>query len=141
MIYDLKNENERIIFMKQVGFLMDNNCVCDLVQKKKTRSLLQNAALHKYFEMISQQLNEMGITFVHRGLVKDEIESPYTAKIVKDFVWRPIQMALFDIESTKDINTSQINTIIDVLSKWFAERGVMLSFPSIHSLIDQYEET
>ena len=43
---------------------------------------------------------------------------------------------MFDIESTKDINTKQMNEIIDVIDKFFAERGVYVQFPDKDQLKD-----
>ena len=48
-------------------------------------------------------------------------------------------MALFDIESTKNINTIQINEIVDVISKFFGERGVIIEFPSVEMARTFYE--
>ena len=39
-------------------------------------------------------------------------------------------MALFGIKSTTKINTDKINKIADVVSKFFAERGVYVEFPT-----------
>jgi hypothetical protein len=141
MIYNLENENEKYIFKKQVEYLIENKKICELKGKKKTRSLLQNSALHLYFDIISHNLNEIGLTYMYRGLNKAEIEMQYTAILVKEMIWRPIQIALFEKQSTTELTTIEINTIIDVLSKFFSERGVYIPFPSIQSLIDKYEET
>jgi len=82
--------------------------------------------------MISFAFNEMGQEFVFTGLKGKDISIPYTPNIVKDCFWRPIQIALFDIYSTKDINTEQLNEIVLVITKFFAERGVStLEFPSM----------
>ena len=60
----------------------------------------------------------------------------YTPDLVKNFVWRPIQTALFDIESTTKIGTQEIDKIIDVITKFFSDRGVYLPFPSIETLME-----
>lgn len=94
-----------------------------------TRSSQQNRALHKYFKFVSDELNELGLEFNYQGLMVDNLSSRYTPNIVKEFIWRPIQIALFDIESTRKINTKQINEIVDVITKFFSDRGVLVEFP------------
>ena len=61
--------------------------------------------------------------------------------MVKEFIWKPIQLTMFGIKSTTEITTLQINTILDVLSKFFSERGIAIHFPSkIDLLIKDFEE-
>ena len=137
MTFDLSKENELHIFYNQVQYLIDNKKLCEIEEIKKTRSNLQNAALHKYFEIISNQLNEMGITFNYQGITGKELELNYTPSLVKEMIWRPIQKALFEKESTTQLTTQEINQIIDILTKFFSERGVYIAFPSIHSLLNE----
>lgn len=107
---------------------MDNICnSCPLNKKKRTSK--QNRALHKYFTFVSDELNNIGLEFHYQGLKGIELSIMYTPNIVKEFIWRPIQIALFDIESTTKINTKQINKIVDVITKWFGEKGVYIDFP------------
>ncbi len=114
---------------------MNNERLIELKEIKPTRTNLQNRALHLFFNMISDELNNLGLEFRYAGLVSKEIAIPYTWLIVKDRVWRPIQITLFDIESTKEINTEQINKIADVLIKFFGERGISISFPNIQDYL------
>ncbi len=106
------------------------NIFMDMVTDKK-RTNSQNRALHLYFTHISNEFNDLGMTFNYTGIKGKTIETIYTSHIIKEFVWRPIQMVLFDIKSTTQINTEQINNIIDILSKHFAEKGIEINFPSI----------
>jgi len=111
----------------------------EAISEKKI-TLKQKKSLHLYFEMIAKSLNEIGITFLYRGLNKSEIEIPYTPYLVKEMLWKPIQMALFEKESTTKLTNEEINKIIEVINKFFAERGVELHFPSIQSLLFDYEK-
>ena len=86
---------------------------------------------------MSEQLNEMGLEFNYDGVTGKKLSTRYTPEVVKNYFWRPIQMALFDIESTKHINTIQINEIVDVISKFFGERGVIIEFPSVEMLMNK----
>jgi len=95
----------------------------------KTRSSQQNKALHLLFTHISESLNEIGETFNYKGIRGFEIETTWTPLLVKEMIWKPIQITMFGIESTTKINTNQINAILDVLTKYFGERGIPVSFP------------
>jgi hypothetical protein len=100
------------------------------------RTSLQNRALHKFFVLISSELNELGLEFQFFGVKGQVLSTRYTANIVKNFFWRPIQMALFDIESTKDLDTKKMNNIIDVIVKYFGDMGVFIEFPN-RELLDE----
>lgn len=140
MQYDLSNDTHVYLFKKAINYLLDNKKLCELKETKKKRTLNQNKALHLYFEHISKQLNDIGHTFNYTGLKGINIEIPYSQSIVKDFIWRPIQITLFQKESTTELTTEEINTILDVLSKFFSEKGVYVPFPSVQSLIDYYND-
>ncbi len=120
----------------KLDFFIDNGKVFELKQKKVTRSLLQNSALHKFFEIVAGELNDLGQEFTYSGLSVDAISTMYTPEIVKNFFWRPIQIALFDIKSTTDLDTNQMNKIIDVITKFFGERGVYVEFPNKEQLLN-----
>jgi len=98
------------------------------------RTSKQNASLHKFFTIISNQLNEMGLEYHYFGLKGQELTMMHTPIIVKEFIWKPIQKALFDIDTTTKLDTFQMNQVIDVLTKFFAERGVNIEFPSIEAI-------
>ena len=140
MLYNLQNENDVKKAKDKFNSLLELGKTIDLIEKKNTRTTKQNSALHLLFTIISQQLNEMGQEFTYMGLKGKEISVMHTPNIIKEYVWRPIQVALFDIESTTKINTEQINQIVDVLAKYFADRGIVIQFPSkeqIETLINK----
>lgn len=136
MILNLQNEQERRKFDEHSKKLLEKKCKVEIKEIKKTRSTRQNSALHLYFTLISNELNEMGAEFNYTGLKGMAISTRYTPDIVKDFFWRPIQETLYKFKSTTKLTTEQINEIVDVISKFFAEKGVNLEFPSIESLIN-----
>lgn len=115
--------------------LLTQDCKFELKKIVQTRSSLQNSSLHLFFVFIANELNNLGMTFSYDGLKLKGLESRYTTLIVKEFIWRPIQIAMFDIQSTKKINTQQINEIIDVIIKYFGDRGINIEFPSIETLM------
>lgn len=105
--------------------------ICDKCKEKiQVRTTNQNSSLHLFFQMIADQLNELGQEFCYTGISGKELSTPYTMNIIKEMFWKPIQLTLFDTESTTKLTTKQIDTIVDVFSKFFADKGVVIEFPS-----------
>ena len=103
---------------------MDIECKFELKKVSNTRSSQLNRAMHLYYTFISSELNGLGLEFEYTGLMTKGLSSRYTPLIVKEFIWRPIQIAMFDITSTKDMNSNQINEIIDVIVSYFGNKGI-----------------
>ena len=137
MLYNLQNTDEVKKFDERCVWLKSNGKTVDVIQKKNTRTDQQNKALHLFFTIISNQLNEMGVEYKHFGLNGQVLSTMHTPNIVKEFIWRRIQISLFDVKSTTKINTEQINAITDVMIKFFGDRGYLIEFPSIESLINK----
>lgn len=137
MIIKTSNNNEVKKAKEYFDKLINQDCKFELKKIVQTRSSLQNSSLHLFFAFVSTELNGLGLTFKYDGLNLKGLESRYTPLIVKEFIWRPIQIAMFNIQSTKKINTQQINEIIDVITKYFGDRGINLEFPSIETLMNK----
>ena len=104
------------------------------------RTIKQNKALHLLFDMMAKELNNNGLT-VQKTLKKD-FELWWTSELIKNAIWRPIQKAMFGIESTKDIETKHIDQIFDVINKHLGEKHHLhIPFPSADELIEYYENT
>ena len=134
MILNLQNEQEVIKAKDKLNHFIDKGKTIDLIEKKNTRTTRQNSALHLLFTIISGQLNEMGAEFKYFGLKGQVFSMRHTPSLVKEHIWKPIQFALFNIESTTKINTEQINEVVDVLTKYFSEKGIVIEFPSKETL-------
>jgi hypothetical protein len=129
MKYSLSILSEASDFKKQVEYLLLNGFKVELKRLKNTRSTDQNSSLHLFFTMISEQLNELGMEYIYFGLKGQEISLTYTPELVKTFFWKPIQLALFETESTTKLTTEQMNRIIDIIIKFFGDKGVVIEFP------------
>ena len=140
MILDLSDSKESKIASQLFNKLILDKRLIDLKQVKKTRSNLQNKSLHLFFRLISDELNELGLTFNYIGLKGLEMDLRYTPDLVKITIWKPIQKALFNTDSTKDLDSYQLNEVSETIIKFFAEKGISLIFPNIQSLIDQEDE-
>lgn len=130
MLYNLQNKKEVDNFDLKVLHFKKLGKTVELIEKKNTRSNKQNKALHLLYSIICTNLNDIGLTYKYIGLKGAVIETRYTSHIVKEFIWRPIQIAMFNVQSTTKINTTQINEIVDVLAKFHAEKGIVIEFPS-----------
>jgi len=101
------------------------------------RSSQENKALHVLFQNIAFELNRIGMEFTYRGIKGKEIQTTYSAEIVKNYLWRPLQIALLDKQSTTKLNHSDIEAIFLILGRWFAENGVVIEFPSIETILNK----
>ena len=133
MKYSLTKKDDIREFNNRVDYLLLKGAEVELKHLKNTRTLQQNKSLHLFFTMITEQLNELGIEYRYFGLKGQELELMYTPELVKLFFWKPIQVALFDFESTTKLTTEQMNKIIDVIVKFFGDKGVVLEFPNIEN--------
>ena len=135
MIYTLSDSIEQAKYDNDTKRYKKQGRRVKMEPVSESRTARQNSALHVYFGMIADELNDLGLEFQYNGLNGSIFEMRYTPHLVKEFIWKPIQQAKFDIESTTKITTKQIDEIIDVLTKFFGERGIVLEFPSIDSLM------
>jgi len=105
---------------------------------KDRRTSQQNRALHLYFTLLADALNEAG--FDMRETIRQDVEIPWTPDTIKENLWRPIQKAYFKKQSTAHLKKKEIDKVYDVLNKTIGERtGVHIDFPNQINLID-YEK-
>ena len=91
-----------------------------------TRTALQNRALHKYFGLLSEALNEQGLSVQ----VVLKVDVSWTPDAVKEYIWRPVQKAYTNKTSTTKINTTDIDKIYDFINaKLSGDYGIYVPFP------------
>ena len=101
---------------------------------RKQRTSRQNKAMHKYFDMLAEALNESGYDM--KKTLKHDVEIPWTREMVKEFLWRPIQEAMTGKQSTTELNTVDPSEIYEVLNRHLSEKtGVSVEWPSEESEI------
>lgn len=99
------------------------------MESEKRRTTQQNRALHKYLTELAAALNSAGLDM--KATLKPATEIPWTLEMAKEFLWRPIQKVMTDIESTADLDTRDVSAIYEVLSRHIAQKfGVSVEFPS-----------
>ena len=108
------------------------------VKKEKKRTLRQNSALHLYFQLVADTLNNAGLDM--RAVLKQGVEIPWSKNTVKEFMWRPIQELQLQKRSTTELTTRDIDIIFDTMNRHLAKHGVHEEFPSIESLIYRLEK-
>lgn len=96
------------------------------IEGRRTR--LQNKALHKYFSLLSAALNDAGIDM--REFFKEGVEIPWSETLVKERIWRPVQEAVIEKESTASALTNEYSKIYEVLNRKLSEHGIHVPWPS-----------
>jgi len=128
--FNLSESDGFIKAFNQFNYLKEKGAIIELKEIKPTRSKRQNAALHLYFTFCADALNNAGIEFCYRGLKGMNIEIPWNGELFKTMIWKPIQLTLFEFESTTKLKTAEINQILDVLTRHFSNIGLDVHFPS-----------
>lgn len=105
--------------------------VADIKGSKATRTTLQNRALHKFLTMLADALNAAGWD-MKRTLTK-QAEIPWNGNTAKEWLWRPIQKAMFSKDSTASLETNEVSQVYDTLNRHTsAKLGVSVPFPDKH---------
>lgn len=95
----------------------------------KQRTDAQNRSMHKYFELLSEALNDAGYNVMQT--MKHDAEIPWNPRLVKELIWRPVQLAMHDIESTAKLDKMQVSDVYEVVNRHIAQtKGVSVAFPS-----------
>lgn len=104
-------------------------------KKEKIRTLKQNAALHKFYEHLSETLNVAGLEM--SVVLSKRPNVPWTPSTVKELLWRPIQTAQLGKRSTTELTTREIDLVFDTLNRFLAtEFHLHEPFPSIETLME-----
>ena len=131
MIFNLKNKIGADNAIAQLNkFILDSERI-EMKKVSNTRSSQQNRALHLFFNQVAKELNSIGIPFVYRGLKGHDMEMQWTGELFKEMTWKPIQQAMYGTTSTTKLKRGkEIDSIFEVINKFFAERGIEISFPN-----------
>ena len=101
------------------------------------RTLPQNSALHKYFELLADALNDAGYD-MKAVLEKKEVDVPWDGEMVKRVLWKGIQIAKFDKESTTKLETDEVNKVYEILDRHISSHfGVHVEFPSYEEQLNK----
>lgn len=104
------------------------------MENEKQRTLRQNRALHQLFGLLADELNSAGYDM--RRTLREDIDIPWNAGTVKEYLWRGVQKAQVGKQSTTELTTKEIDEIFDTLNRHLGEKfGLHVNFPSIQDVI------
>lgn len=95
----------------------------------KGRTSKQNSALHVYCKLLAEALNEAGYSYiVEINGKRSQID--WSMYSVKEFMWRPIQQAIANKNSSTECSTKDYPEIYENLNRLTAERfSVSVEWP------------
>ena len=108
------------------------------VKTGKQRTLTQNKALHLFCTQLAEAMNEAGLDF--RVFIRDGYPVPFTAELVKDHIWRPIQKAITGKESTTKPERHEYGLIYDSLNVKLVEHGIYVPWPCKETMLAEREQ-
>lgn len=98
------------------------------------RTAQQNKALHVLFQLLANELNLAGLDM--RKTLKPGVEIPWSGRAVKEYLWRPVQTAQLNKQSTTELTTKEIDEVFDTINRHLGEKfGLHVAFPSIDDLL------
>ena len=107
----------------------------EIAEPSNTRTAKQNAALHVYFQLLATELNEAGLSMMK--VLKPSAEIPWTSQSVKEYLWKPIQNAQLQKQSTTKLDTKEVSAVYDTLNRHLGETtGVHVPFPKNTDFIE-----
>lgn len=99
-----------------------------LSKTTKERTTDQNNALHLWYALLCETLNDAGITV--QEVLARKIELDWTPILVKEILWKDPQSRLLDKPSTKQLDkVSDIDLIRDHLIRHFAKEFPGIELP------------
>jgi len=129
-IKDCKACNQKICKCSVKSFKAPTLADVKEIVDKKQRTILQNKAVHKLFTTLSDQLNTLGLDM--KLILKPSYQIWWTPESVKRDLWKPLQKAMLDKESTADLNTDEVSKVYEQLAKIIGEKhNVEIEFPSV----------
>lgn len=88
---------------------------------KNNRTNQQNKALHKFCQLLADELTEKHID--KREFFRESYYAQWTPISVKEDIWKPVQKALTKKESTRELSKSgEIDLIWDTINKLLIEK-------------------
>lgn len=86
----------------------------------RQRTLTQNRALHLFFRLLAEELNDAGLDM--RTVIREDVDIPWSEASVKEYIWRPVQRALQQKDSTTEADRTEYTEVRDVIARHLAEK-------------------
>ena len=101
----------------------------------KKRTTQQNKSLHKYFEMMSEVLNDGG--YGVQVVLKETPELDWNAHIFKETIWRRIQKKKTGKTSSAELESGELQIVWEETNRFLGQKfGVHCAFPSLESMTE-----
>lgn len=116
--------------------------VLETVGNKAGITELQNKSIHKYLTLLAEALNAAGLDMkVVLAKLSKRMDIPWTMASAKERLWRPVQVAQLEKESTTKLDTREVSMVYETLSKLMAENfSISVSFPDkFYQMADEYQ--
>lgn len=137
-IVKLDHPNRQVVAKKVIDSVpLDDGMQMRIEKEKKQRTLKQNAAIHKYFSLLAQALNDAGYDM--KKVLRPEIDISWNEYMVKEYLWRGLQKAMTGKVSTTELETHEISKVYEELNRHLASKlGISVPFPE--KLPEEYEQ-
>ena len=128
----VNSDTTYVAFMKLAHDLyMEHRYIEFKYKTGKQRTNLQNRSLHMYFKLLAIAFKESNVT------MPDLIELPFVEidlsideDLIKKKLWKPIQKALIDEESTAKAKRRDYTEVYDTLNRYTSDRfGIHVPWP------------
>lgn len=108
------------------------NSLWELVFRKPKITTPQMRALHKFCADVAAELNGIGIRFKSVSVLSGNIiEADWDKDLVKERIWRPVQLSILKKKSTTKLTTTEVDKVAKPIMDLLYERfGIGLLFPS-----------
>ena len=129
----LKDKSDIPHVFNQINRLAElGGYVVEIKKSQSTRTLSQNSALHKYFQLLADEMNDAGIT---QQLITSKLnagfEIPVSESFLKD-IFRQIGKNMYDIDSTAKLSTKEMQEVYLVFDHGMAEKtGCAVAWPCV----------
>ncbi len=130
---EISNHNSEEAKKELIKYLKAFDCkVLEIADVKQSKTEKQFKALHLWFQLLADALNDAG--FDQKKVIN--IDIPWSAYAVKEYLWRPTQIKMLGKKSTTRLTRNEIDPIFEVISKEIGLRcsGLYVPFPSKEGL-------
>lgn len=105
----------------------------------KKRTLTQNKAIHLWFTMMANELNNAGLDM--RKVLKPGVSIPWTPESFKENIFKPVLKIYKNKNSTTEMTTKEIDELLEIIVRHLGETQGFESpeFPSIESLMSKQQ--
>lgn len=110
-------------------------------ESKQQRTPKQRKAIEVYCREVADALDREGHTLQNVVAQIKKAEIRPTQENIKEVVFKPIAKVLFSVESTTELDTTQVDRVYEVMNKWLGDNfEIHVPFPTIHSILEQKQQ-